>query len=126
MDNMYAGSVVFDDDGHATVDLDSDFNMTAGTFDALNRDARVLVMGNGCIVKWALEAAILKVTGDATGRCKTRLESLGVTGFGGCLCGAGDEATYVVTAERQDASALDSGYLGKDGNFIPEYIKRDA
>lgn len=111
-DNLYTGRVILDAAAASSVDLDTSFRMTRGTFAALNNigGARVLATGNGCVVRWALEGANLVLTGDATGAKPW-------------MCGENDEVTFQVVAERRDAAIRDSGFMDAAGEFVPEYVR---
>lgn len=112
-DNVYSGMVRLNGTAEALIDLDASFNMTPGTFLALNRDPRILVSGNGCTVKWFHVAATLRLKGDAKGTAPW-------------LCQAQDDVTFLVIGERQDETVRRSDFMDAEGSFVPEYQPRTS
>jgi hypothetical protein len=93
------------DGTRATVNMDTKFRMTAGTFEALNCNPRVLASCSNCVIKWDFVGADLDVW---------------CVGF----CGDGSstlEVTYQVVAERHDKHIMESEMTDAEGHLIPEY-----
>eukprot|EP00953_Heterococcus_sp_UTEX-ZZ885_P037846 19428-Heterococcus_DN1.PRE.1 len=86
--------------------MDTKFTMTAGTFEALNCNPRVLASCSNCVIKWEFD-----VGADLDVWC---------VGF----CGDGSstlEVTYQVVAERHDKHIMESEMTDAEGHLIPEY-----
>jgi len=99
IDNIYRGMAILDENGSATVDLDAHFNMTAGTWVALNTNPWVMaqVKGGGA-VDWDLDGSTLTLTGDP-----------------------GAEARWLVMAERQDEAVMNTDRTDENGRLIVEF-----
>ena len=99
-DNLYRGTVTLTG-GTATVDLDAVSNMTAGTWEALNRDPWSMVASSGNIVEWSLSGKTLTITSDTAD----------------AVC------TWIVIGERQDdhMKSAQGSLADDDGHLIVEY-----
>ena len=84
--------------------------MTAGTFEALNRDSRVVVSGNGCVIRWSLEGPVLSVESPPAA------EAVGL----GCR---NEPITYLIVAERHDAHIRESRMTDSTGRLVTEYVR---
>lgn len=100
-DNIYRGTVKLSG-GSATVDLDTVSNMTAGTFEALNKNLWSMVSSSGNAVTWSLSGKTLTINGPADAEC-----------------------CWMVIGERKDQSIIDSDMTDKDGDLIVEYERDD-
>ena len=100
-DNIYRGTVTLTG-GSATVDLDTVSNMTAGTFEALNKNLWSMVSSSGNAVTWSLSGKTLTINGPADAEC-----------------------CWMVIGERKDQAIIDSDMTNDDGELIVEYERAD-
>jgi len=100
-DNIYRGTVTLTS-GSATIDLDTVSNMTAGTFEALNKNLWSMVSSSGNAVTWSLSGKTLTINGPADAEC-----------------------CWIVIGERKDQSIIDSDMTNDDGELIVEYERAD-
>lgn len=66
-DNIYTGEGILDDQGESEINIDTYFNMTNGTMNSLNRNIRIMVIGNGFNASWKLKDNLLKINGQESG-----------------------------------------------------------
>jgi len=100
-DNIYRGTVTLSG-GSATVDLDTVSNMTAGTFEALNKNLWSMVSSSGNAVTWSLSGKTLTINGPS-----------------------GAECSWMVIGERKDQAIIDSDMTDEAGELIVEYERTE-
>ena len=100
-DNIYRGTVTLSG-GSATVDLDTVSNMTAGTFEALNKNLWSMVSSSGNAVTWSLSGKTLTINGPS-----------------------GAECNWMVIGERKDQAIIDSDMTDEAGELIVEYERTE-
>jgi len=66
-DNIYTGSGILNKNGETNINLDEYFNLTNGTMISLNRNIRIMVIGNGFNACWKLDSNLLKINGSESG-----------------------------------------------------------
>tara|TARA_R110002020_G_scaffold123484_1_gene279986 strand:- start:5578 stop:6921 length:1344 start_codon:yes stop_codon:yes gene_type:complete len=96
-DNIYRGTVTLSG-GSATVDLDTVSNMTAGTFEALNKNLWSMVSSSGNAVTWSLSGKTLTINGPDSAVC-----------------------SWMVIGERKDQAIINSNITDTDGELVVEY-----
>tara|TARA_R100000655_G_scaffold1922_3_gene7227 strand:+ start:615 stop:1457 length:843 start_codon:yes stop_codon:yes gene_type:complete len=100
-DNIYRGTVTLTG-GSATVNLDTVSNMTAGTFEALNKNLWSMVSSSGNAVTWSLSGKTLTINGPS-----------------------GAECNWMVIGERKDQAIIDSDMTDEAGELIVEYERTE-
>ena len=94
--------------GRATVDIDNAFNMTSGTFDALNRDMQCFTSN---------ESGWKPVRGSVVGATLV-IESRDLS--------SSDVVSWMVLGERQDPHMFESSLTDENGRLIAERRKGHA
>jgi hypothetical protein len=94
--------------GRATVDIDNAFNMTSGTFDALNRDMQCFTSN---------ESGWKPVRGSVVGATLV-IESRDSS--------SSDVVSWMVLGERQDPHMFESSLTDENGRLIAERRKGHA
>ena len=104
MDNIYRDTIRLND-GKATINLDTHFKMTEGTFVLLNRDCSVITSNEETWehIRGRVEANILMI--ECENEASTTLVS------------------FMVIGERQDEFVKASTMTDNDGKFLPEVLK---
>jgi len=96
-DLIYRGTVTLEANP-TVIDLDNEFNMTEGTWEALNHNPWSMAAASGEVVEWGLDGKQLTLSGDE-----------------GVVC------NWMVIGERHDQHMLDHGSCNNEGRIILEY-----
>jgi hypothetical protein len=98
-DLLYRGTVTLSG-GTATIDLDTESNMTDGTWEVLCQDPWAMAASSGNAVEWSLSGKTLTITSDTAD----------------AVC------SWMVIGERQDDHmVIDNDWADDEGHLITEY-----
>jgi hypothetical protein len=105
--NMYTGQATFDNSNKVTLNMDTENNMTEGTWVKLNRNPKIFIQNN-----------------SSFNRCKAKMNGNLLTIE--CECVTNDKVDWMVVVERCDETVMNSKTTDKNGVLITETKKIDS